>query len=69
MHTGKRLNGGQEVAEENLRSVGSKGAWRQCKKKGQKCLWSGQSTKERRRTILVSSAFILLEKRDMERFA
>lgn len=24
MHTGKGLNGGQDVAEENLRSVGSK---------------------------------------------
>lgn len=28
----------------------------------------GQSMKERKRTVLVSSAFFLLEKRDTERF-
>lgn len=55
----------KDTAEENVSSVGPKGAWAVQQRTEMPVQWTEH---ERKRTVLVSSVFFLLEKRDMERF-
>lgn len=55
----------EDTAEENLSSVGPKGAWTVQQRTEMPAQWAEH---ERKRIVLLSSVFFLLEKRDMERF-